>query len=556
MSIDMKKFVLPLLVAIFCGFVQNTQAQDENLSCVVHIDKPVYVTGELIWYKVYLPTFLHESFAVLASLHDAEGRSVEQFFIRTEGKSSFSGYYKIPFDLDAGIYRMHFAAHSQHVNRTEELLTFSIPIYNDLKPNDENISLSDVAEAPSSAGDLKVSAQIEDQIKLRDAIVTMIKVADEEGQAIAGDVSVSVTDAELFAGMPYAQTVFRGKELDRFNLQELENSVFIKGTVFRQETGEPVALNVLGGYSGTDNRIYYTKSFSDGRFILKFPDFSGSKPIQFLGYHREESKIRVELDQPKIDPISQDLKYTNSVLEYMNWSRLRKKIYQYYDTQETILNAQAIVHPVQELDPDATYIMDEYESFETVSSFFNELMSALSFSLDDDSLYTASMYNPSGRAAKNTYLNGPPLFIIDDKATRDADFAARMSASPIETMELFLQPKKLLSQFKALGISGVVRIKTKFKDIEVPKADREDVFAISGLQPRAEFLISTPSLPDQQPSFAPVLHWADDSQTDATGSTNLSFNQTDDLSRFLIKVVVVDAEGRLGEGSATFQSIN
>lgn len=550
----MMKYLFSILFSII--LLAFTDAQEENLSCVVHIDKPIYVTGEVVWCKVYLPAFLHDQpFTVLASVHNAAGNSVEQFFIRTEGKSAFDAYYKIPFDLDAGIYRINLSVHSQEVNDKIDLVNFAIPIYNDLKAVSEGITLSEaVTSANDGSSQLQISAQIDSEISLRDAVIANLKVTDQSGQPVSGDVSISVIDRELMTDMPYAQTLFRGDPLDRFNLQNLENSVFLKGTVYREKTGEPVALNVLGGYSGTDNRIYYTKSFEDGRFLMKIPDYTGSKPIQFLGYHREESYIRVELDQLKLDPISDKLKYTNGVLEYMNWSRLRKKIFQYYDTQELTLDPQAVVHPVQELDPDATYIMDEYESFETVSGFFNELMSALSFSLDDDSLYQASMYNPSGRAAKNTYLNGPPLFIFDDKATRNADFAARMSPSPIETVELFLQPKKLLSQFKALGISGVVRIKTRLKDIEVPQADREDVFAISGLQAAADFP-QRGAVDMTHPVFAPVLHWAGNGQTDANGSAVINFSQSDDVSRFELKVVAVDATGRVGEGKTDFQSL-
>jgi len=551
----MKGLILTVIISCLVALTATSFAQESD-QCVVHIDKPVYVTGEVVWYKVYLPAFLHETpFTVLASVHDASGDAIEQYFVRTEGQSAFGGYYKIPFDLDAGIYRLNLSVHSQEINDRVDLVNFAMPIYNDLKKGNENISLSEKAVAPVVANQLQVAAELDDKIKLRDAVVANIRVTDESGQPASGDISISVTDRDLLSDLPYAQSVFRGPSLERSNLQNLQNSIYLKGTVFREATNEPVALNVLGGYSGTDNRIYYTKSFEDGRFLMRIPDYTGSKPIQFLGYHREENHIRVELDEVRIDAINDELRYTNGILEYMNWSRLRKKIFQYYDTQETVLDPQAITYPVQELDPDATYIMDEYEPFETVGGFFNELMSAVSFSLDDDSLYQASMYNPSGRAAKNTYLNGPPLFIIDDKATRNADFAARMSASPIETMELFLQPKKLLSQFNALGISGVVRIKTRLKDVEVPQADREDVFAISGLQASADFPPHSAQTDTNHPLFAPVLHWVGDGKTDANGSAIINFTQSDDISRFEVRIVTVDAQGRLGEGSSSFESL-
>ncbi|MBX2815381.1 MAG: hypothetical protein KTR24_05280 [Saprospiraceae bacterium] len=551
------KQVWAILLAFVCCY-SLTDGQTSSLQCIGQIDKPIYVTGEVIWFDVLLPTFLHgKEFSTRTSIHRQDGKSIDHFFIKSEGKSNIDGYYKIPYALEAGLYRIHLAVRSTQTNQNEALITMTVPIYNDLKSAPQDLRLAKTVVGDQSMDQaLQVSIDADAGFAPGESVAAKVKVKDAQGNPVAAQLSVSVTDTELLADLPYTRTTFVGEEIDRFDFQELESAVFVTGTVLHQDRDEPVKLNVFGGYSGTDNRIFYTGTDDDGKFLMKIPDYTGAKPIQFMGYQREEDRIRVVLDETTLPEIEDELAYTEGVLQYMNWSRLRKKIYQYHGGAEFPLALEEIIPEPQKLKPNARYVMDEYESFETVSAFFNELMAALTFILEEDSTYTASMYNPSGRIAKNTYLSGDPLFIIDDKATRDATFVAEMSASPVETMELFLQPVELLKTFSALGISGVVRIKTRLRDIEVPSEDYEDVFPINGLQARSQFPSRNIEGSEDMPQFSSSLFWDSAVESDPRGESTIIYQGTDDRSTFKIRVFARDESGNVGIGEATYRSDN
>ncbi|MCB0689849.1 MAG: hypothetical protein KDC53_25085, partial [Saprospiraceae bacterium] len=154
-------------------------------------------------------------------------------------------------------------------------------------------------------------------------------------------------------------------------------------------------------------------------------------------------------------------------------------------------------------------------------------------------------------------LNGPPLFIIDGKMTRDADFVARLPISAVETVELFLDAPKLRSSFQAIGVSGVVRITTSIANLKLPEADAGNIHTIYGLQPKAHFPgFNAQVLTDQkhEPFFRPQLFWNPDIPVGPDGMASTTFVQSDDTGPFLIEVVFQTADGRRGTKSFQYEA--
>jgi hypothetical protein len=193
----------------------------------------------------------------------------------------------------------------------------------------------------------------------------------------------------------------------------------------------------------------------------------------------------------------------------------------------------------------------EFEAFEDLAPFFREISTPLSFKQERKTgQYSARMYNPS------TFTDYPsaPVFVIDGKMTRDANFVARLKCSQIESIDLYYQPTQLLGYFKAIGRSGVVHIRSK-AEIAIPAAEAEDIFQLNGLQSAAAF----PALKAEQLQAAPAqaffrtqLYWQANLRTDAQGQVDFSFVQGDDWSRFRIQVIVQGGDGRLGEGQVIY----
>ena len=544
----MQRLLTTTLFILYCFF---TLAQQEDV--YLHMDKPFYVSGEVAWFSLRLPpSFAEQNIAISTSWVDGNGQLRDRFFLRNEGKTQVSGYYRIPFEVQAGMFEIQFRLSEGGHNPDEILASFPIPIYNDLA----NLSNVEVVPAPDENMTLEGTHQISidwpESLGTRQEISPVVRVTDGNGQPITGTLSISVTDHALCgsaaSGYPTVQraTVDLKKDISTY-----KNDIYVQGRLGTETT--PQQVNVLGGYVGIDDKIYYSKSFADGFYSMKLPDFEGAKMIQFLGYQFEHPEVSASVDGVERVFPEQKVMYTEGILDYLKYSRMRKKILQYFDEEEIPLEVKIKAPQIIINKPDLEFQVKEYESFPDMKGFFGEIITTLSFKLGSDSLYTASLYNPKERRARNTNLKGPPLFIIDGKVTRNAHYVANMSMVPIETVEIFTNAEDIRDNYSAIGISGIVKIKTTLQDVKLDDADEEDVHQIFGLQPSVKFPDFDRSTSSTTPVIRPQIFWGTDLETDAEGRSAFSFTASDDTGDFLIEVLFQDAAGRI---TRTVQEFN
>ncbi len=532
---------LMTIMGILGGAFSPASAQQD---LGLHLDKPFYVTGEVAWFTLYLPiTFLDKNIAVETSIVDGDGKQQDRFFLRNAGRTWVHGYYKIPYNSQAGIFEIQFRVSKGDVHSSELLAAFDLPVYNDLA-NLSNIEIAEPqkVERSNHLDALSISVELPKQISPREEVTALILVRDSSGSPVQGSFSIAVTDHTLTSGneIPYENIQFANSSVNG-EVDQLKNDLFIQGRLGDEE--EPQQVNVLGGYIGDHDKIYYSKSYESGFFSMKLPDFYGKKRIQFIGFQREISEITATVDHATRINDQRPIIFTDRILDYLKFSRMRKKIYQYFESQEMPLEFHDKEVPKQKTKPDLVFNIKEYESFPDVKGFFGEILTTLTFKLQEDSTYTATLYNPRERTAKNTNLKGPPLFIIDGKMTRNADFVANLSMTPIERVEIYSDPVKLREYYQAIGISGVVKIETSLVDIEMHPADAEDVHTAYGLQPTTVFPEPTESA-GREPQMRPQIYWNPAVSVDAGGEASTSFKHTDDTGVFSVEVFFQATDGR------------
>ncbi|MEM9887193.1 MAG: hypothetical protein AAF849_14970 [Bacteroidota bacterium] len=537
-----------LIFLLICAVLQMPSAQNSTL---LHLNKSFYVTGEVLWYKFYLPKAYEQKAVTLeVVISDDKGAVVSRYFLQNEGKSYVSSYYKIPFDLKSAWYRLSIFPtgnlkdlESKEIIAIKEQLpdlpsentdvvlsSITFPIYNDLAAIDQIIADDFSGQPNSDLEDLQIEIQLnQSNYSPREQVFVEVSVKDKSGNPLASDISVSVSDSRLIEN-----SLIKKEKLAAF----LGNEIAVRGT-FKNENGQAVRASVLGMYSSLEDRIFYSSADENGQFAFKPPLFYGERPVQFIGYQFEHMEVSIDLKKRQLPPIEQALIYTEKIKEYIALSRQRKKIFQLYKSLESQIEPAEIELDVLDLEPSATYIIDEYESFEFMYDFFGELLTPLKFFLQKDSTYRASIYNPTGRRSANTELSGTPLFIIDGKLTRDADFVARMDMDYIQKVELMYKTDNLRKKLKAIGRSGVAKITTNLRDVPMAEKDAEDLFTINGLQTKADFpTFDANKISVSQPFFRPQLYWNPGLQSDKNGKANFSFYQSDDVSPFVIRVVV------------------
>lgn len=538
------------LLCCLLGFVLSSSKSLAQVDqCLVHLDKSFYVSGELMWFNLYLPVANRgHAFTIRVGIVDKNGATIETFFLATQGKSQANGYYKIPYNCNSGVYQLVFIGMESSTKSPVVLAKISVPIYNDLEKLDltQTTTSKSIPYPAYTLNDLRVDIELDKAAyQNRETVQVLVRVKDKNGNPIKSNLSVSVSDWALSGASVLPKSSFE----PGFSIPAngLSNQVFAQ--VKLQHETDNQGQNLVAIFFPQDWKMLYTSSKQEV-FTVEMPSFVGSKPIQFLGH--PNPAIQVQLLDPFQSTASPALAYTPGILQYLELSRQRKKIYQLYASLETQLKDEVIPESKIPLTPDRTLQMSEYESFEDLALFFREISTPLTLKLERKSgRYQAKMYNPGN------FIDYPsaPIFILDGKVTRDADFIARLKTNQIEEVQLFYQPDQLFANFKAIGRSGVVNIRSK-SGMAIPPDEEADVFKINGLQTPVEFpslLADRLRTKNGQPFFRPQVYWHPNLETDAQGLARFSFVQTDDWSNFRIEVLVQAENGTYGRGVAEYK---
>jgi len=411
----------------------------------------------------------------------------------------------------------------------------------DATPTSEELS-------PNMVSSLKVDISLPTTIfKKRAPVAATIKVTNQAGQPVKGTVSVAVIDKTIAGSGKVVSSVVP-------TVAAFKEELYIQGQVV-DENGQSMPSSIIGAFSSKDDQLYYSKVSDESTFSMKLPDFTGEKRIQFLGDPKNIEYIKVQMDNQVDFTANQALALTDKVKNYLALSRQRKKIFQYYGMSESELEMEELKEKLSKNKANQSWNIKEYEYFEYMYIFFKENLSPLRFRFNADSTYTAAMYNPA-KQTSDKFFSGKPLFIIDNIATRDGDFVARMGMEDIEKVELFYNLKDLNRNFKLFGSSGVVKI-TSYQPLnQLPVKETQNGFTVQGLQPKAIFPVFNP---DQiannrrQAFFRPQLYWNPELTTGKNGMTTIEYHQSDDLSTFQIQVVVQGENGEMGYATKEYR---
>lgn len=547
-----RKLSFFLLLAVV-GFVQPVNAQES----FIHLDKSFYVNGEVIWYKMYLPkSFGNSPLVVKAVILNKEGGEMDYVFHKVDEFGQVSGYYKVPFDMPTGMYRLVFRTLDIPQLTNQELGSRIFPVYND---NDLRTLQEQMVELPEErrremadmGNGLKIRLSI-DPVNpgVRDQLNLRIQVSDPQGNWQPARASVAITDwGQVEPALGFYKGVTQGENLAGLNPDNLAGQWY-KRIKSVDEAGKARMTSVIGVWSSDENRMFFSRRTNEeGVSLLELPDFKGEKTIQFLGFQKEVDQLRTKSISEQAEPIAEKMLITPGLLTYLEKSQKRKKIFQYYGQLEFDLRPEPQELDIRELKGNQSYRIQDYESFDNFATFFQENLSPLRFLEDrDNNRYIAYIYNPRNNRRNNRY-EGRPLFIIDGKATRNSDFVGRLDLGPIEEVQLFFRPENMREYFNVMGSSGVVTVSLTGEDeIQLPAEDEANRYRVNGIQPFAEFPAFDPEQTGggQPPFFRPQLFWAPDVVISDESGTSLPFIHSDATGIFRIEVFVQDAAGRQG----------
>lgn len=530
--------------------------------CTVHLDKSFYVTGELVWYKLYLPTAMKDkNAAIKTSLVSSTGNTMSNHFNQTEGETHVSGYYKLPFGLSSGVYSIVFSAAKSKAEAEEVFAEIYVPIYNDLEalPSDQLGNATEIQSYNTNAatGGLAVSITLDKEVyNSRDKVNAQIEVRDASGNPVATNISVAIKDAAITSTSQYSNTVYQGNNIDINNNETFLEKIYVKGS-YTKDDGELIPNEIMGAYATDENKLHFAvPDPATGKFHVEFPNYYNSKSIQFFPFVSDGKDLNIKLDNVGKGN-TKKLSYNDAIIDYIKLSRQRKKLFQRYTSLESNINPQEYSTEVLPFKSNKAYDITEYKSFVNVASFLKEVSTPLRMK-EKKGDFEGAMYMPSKLKSYSEYAEEPPIYILNGYLTRNSDYVGKLDLDLITSLAMMYDPKTIREEYKIFGATGLVDIKLKSKDIMVPDSDKEDVYILNGLLPATAFPVFNPSDIDNdqyQPFFRPQLYWNGDLTTDSSGKVSFDYFQSDDVSTFIIEVVAQAADSSVTTVQKTYQSV-
>lgn len=538
-----------------CLLLLSSNRLAANSACYVHVDKSFYCVGEDIHFNLYLPLdFKQHDVSIKVVLLDSKGNVTATFFRKNEMSSQVSGRYRIPYSLNPDMYYLQFM--SVDVNTKSEVLfaEIAVPIYNFLEnivpTNAEKIDGSNPVSDLESGG-LSIDIDVPESITSSSDVSGLIKVTNANGETVKSEISVSVVNEDI--GGPSVlggSSIVSGKTMPSNLAPNLETQMYAKGRLVDSDN-QPIQANIVGAFSTLENRFLFTKSNEDGVFFLDLPTFEGSKPVQMLGYHVDHENITIDKTNTYAIQNPQAFYFNDKIKDYLELCRIRKKLEQHFEVVDNE-EAKEIVYDMNDLSPDASYDIKEYEAFDKFSGFFKEILTPLRFR-EKKGVFEAYMYDPTERRASKKYFKGKPMFIVNGMVTRDGNYIANLPMEKIEKVDLFFSPKELRDQFNAFGRFGVVRIIANDPSLKVPEAELADIVMVHGVDGDLKSNGSQ-ELPTGFPDLNPQVYWNSGIETSATGETSFNYQQPDDEGTYTIVVVARDEKGNIGTKKLSYTS--
>lgn len=515
----------------------------QSKNTVLHTDKEFYVTGETIWYKLYLPHApVGKEAAIKTILLDQNGRIIQSYFCNTHGATFIYGQFEIPFDLPTGWYQLVFSNFDPKSRLENLLIGTYIPIYNDLLPfpplNTKSLVKSDILNSGTGIN-INLSQQ---EIRPRQEVEIELFLTDSSKMPTAGNASITILDENLNTVFETLHTTHIGVHDASISYNNVFNFDFV--TAERDKNNR----EYIGIFLKESSKFRYVSSLNT-KFTLVHDPFTGEKESQqfFVSdFNKPIFKTCLSLE-----PLLSELPFNPQIQQYLEWSRTRKKTLSIFPATvpqmiKTISKSEFKDIPT----PDRSIELSKYDEFEDVFSFFKELNTPLKFKLDKNKRIIATIYNTE----MSSELEGKPVFIIDGRITDRADWIARLPMETIKKVDIFFNTKILLNYFGMIGRNGMIIMQTK-TNLNMPDSIVHFENKLNGYIPlKGSFELKKEQIESRHiPLFKPLVYWNGNIEFDRQGRASIKFFHSDDIGDFTVKVVAIDNNGNITSSNSKYK---
>lgn len=523
-----------------------------------HFDKPFYVSGEDVWYKIYFKNKVEDiqSGVVHVEWVAPNGRIVERQKLKIIDNYAI-GDFAVPYDWKEGNYEFR-AFTSWALNFGEAAYVQQvIPIYNLLDTPEEIIEQSTeelIFEDKLWNENLGIKLVLNKAAYQKgDSIELIIKANDSQSVRSKANFSVAVTDGNYLpksilktSGIGTIENIRIPSEFPN----KAEKSLVLKGQLSDSKGGK-LNTRFLSIYH-QNTRQFLQTIVKEGNLILELPEWQGTQNLQFFDMNPFHDPLPViQLTEIKIgyDYQASPLYRSEEVANYLfllNKFRLYQETFKVAspDYQVNLKMEQ------QAFDPDKTYTMEKYKGLSDMASFAKEIIPGARVLNKGTDISMRLRYEE-----KSTTNKLSPWYMINDWLTEDESIVLKLPFREIDQIDMFNSKEKIAAQLDPSMVSrGLLMFYTK--DGKTPKGiiQKSNNKVVEGFYPIRTFpqFDQTKNNPD----FRPVIYWNPVITTNEKGEAVVRFAASDAVGVFNIRVEGVDTDGNVGSAALIFSVEN
>ena len=543
------------LFACFTAFGQSPQPD----RLYAHLDKPFYVSGEILHFKVYIfNTIKSSSELIHADLINDNGKIIAEQLLKVENNTTHGSLF-IPLSQPEGIYFIRiYSAWNLNFNSSFNFVK-SIPIYNDFNQSDEvslesSVTMNRIDKSQFDNIKLEISLVNKNQIHTRESIYLNIRKTKHADGNIKGNISVSVLDLDKcgFGDQNFIHSYYEKQNKLSHSLNEPkyqpEKSILIEGQIVDKDSGKPLTSNVLSVYN-THSYSFSRIESNHGAFSFELPAFTGSTHLQVINMNPFQSKVnRVERkDLSALIPIPttavNEMEKSQLVRKYLYYSKLRRKINELY-SESSYDSIYLTEPPLLPFTPDRSYLMEKYQLLRNIEDFMREAVSNTAY-INEEGKRKILLFNQETKK----YFMKSPWFLVDGHFIFDDSITYAIPFNVLNRIDIFNTNKSILQYFDPIMIQGgVVAVYTKNNYLIDYIQSQPNNLSVMGLTPLLNIQFNqSPHLPsslDETPDLNPLIYWNPDIRLIESGEIQLEILANDVSGYYLIHVEGIDASGR------------
>lgn len=568
-------FIVLLLGSQLLVSTAQNMAEEEFVTerILLQTDRPMYVSGEVIWFKVLafeadgqrLSDFSQVAYLELISREGHPISRVKVLLDRGQGP----GALELPDGLPSGNYTLRVYTQAMRNAGVEQFCQHQIIILNPQQPlvradgAEQTTIFSPKAEHIALAPErqLKVDTKISgEQFGQRELVTIEVITTDAAGKAVSADVSLAVAREAIHrAALFQPNAVQRPQDSSapptNVRFRPENRGLQLQGKVVDERTQAGAEnIEVVLAFPGKTALVYGTLTSADGSFNFLLPRLYGLRQAVLQIHSQESLPLVIELDDP-FHPVAQetpapfrlDPEWEPLANELLVNAQL-KNAYQAFEAAPVYTTSNDFENVPFFGRPDVQYLLDDYTRF-PLPEFFFEVV---------HEVWVKGKYGEERVEVTHTeqelFEELPPLLLVDGVPVFDQSVFLKINNKLIASTEIVVDPFWLNpSNYK--GIIQLTSFEGDARCFKLPENAIRRSFLT--FLPQREFsrMDHSTAADERLPDFANTLYWNPSIRTDENGKATVQFYTSDATGSFGISAEGVSGHGLMGSGSGQFEVV-